>query len=83
MPSYTKNCVIYDLDIYVQYSVFMFWLTDNNIVAKGTLLFSLAIVVLNVCKGGYRIRFSDLDKKYRKEGKIGNQSDMKRTKTKK
>jgi hypothetical protein len=38
---------------------------------------SLATIALNVCKGGYRIKFSALDKKYRKEGKIGKNS-MKR-----
>ena len=70
MPSYTSKTLIYKLTIYVKYSDFMFSITANDIVGKLFLLLSLITIMLNICKGGYRIKFVELDKKYRKEGKI-------------
>lgn len=44
---------------------------------------SLLTIFLNLTKGGYRLRFIDLEKKYTKEGKFTSVSEIKRSDTKK
>ena len=70
MPSYAQGLNIFKIDQIIRYSSLMWWITYYSLVTKGCLFISLLTIVFNVCFGGYRLKFSDLDKKYRNEGKI-------------
>ena len=52
-----------------KYSDFMFFFTKNFIVAQIMVILSGLTAILNVMKGSYRLKFSDLEKKYKKKGK--------------
>ena len=65
MESYTKSLTIYKIDQTIRYSDLMYWITYYNLVTKGCLFISLFTILFNICFGGYRLKFSDLDKKYR------------------
>ena len=46
------------------YSDFWFWITYYDLVGKTLLANMLICIIVNYCKGGYRIRYDDLEKRY-------------------
>ena len=44
----------------------MWTITEYNMIYKIIVTFAVLTVIMNVCGGGYRLRFEDLEKKYKK-----------------
>jgi hypothetical protein len=44
----------------------MYYITKENIVGQTIMFLSLICILLNYCKGGYRLRFKDLEKQFGK-----------------
>ena len=66
-PSYTRGkTYIYNITMIFEYSDFMFWIIENHLIKLTMLSMSALVFLLNITTGGYRIKFSDLEKKYRK-----------------
>lgn len=78
MPSYLKDLTIYKIYKTISYSDMIYWITYNNLVTKGCFVVAMLTIIFHTCFGGYRLKFKDLDKKYRSQGKIKSQNDMKR-----
>ena len=61
---YTVKSYIYKFSQFFIYSDFMWYLTQDNVVGWIILSLSLICILLNYCKGGYRLRFEDLEKEF-------------------
>ena len=61
---YTFKSYIYKFTQTFIYSNFMYYITTENLVQQIILFLSLICILLNYCKGGYRLRFKDLEKQF-------------------
>ena len=61
---YTQNSYLYYLTQMFKYSDFMFWVTEYDMVGKTLLTCMIICIILNYCKGSYRIRYEDLERRY-------------------
>lgn len=64
MRAYTLESYIYKFLMIFKYSAFMFYFTQDQIIELIVVSMAVLTVLLNLCKGGYRLRFEDLEKKY-------------------
>ena len=69
MKSYTSKSFIYRFTVFFKYSDFMFYITDNLVIGQIMTILCVITILLNYCKGGYRLRYADLEKKYGENAK--------------
>lgn len=78
MSAYTSRSYLYKYMLIFQYSDFMFYITQNLVIGQLMAILCVLTILLNYCKGSYRLRFSDLAKKYGKKEKEGKKTKGKK-----
>lgn len=57
LDAYTKKSFLYSFTLLFKYSDIMFYFTENLVIGQIITILSFLTVLLNLSKGGYRLRF--------------------------